>query len=131
MQGSGSTAVPGSLLLAAGLWPTYQYRLFPGQLLEASLLPGDEEAGITRRSWGLTPSSSWPNRDGGNFIHNIQKQGPGWIQNDYVGTTIITHFISKHLTAVSEDVSPIVLKMRLEFSLGRAGDYKGRGQLLK
>ena len=76
-QGSGSTAVPGSLLPAAGLWPTYQYRLFPGQLLEARLLPGDEEAGITSRSWGLTPNSSWPTRDGGNLIHNIQKQGPG------------------------------------------------------
>lgn len=100
MQGSGSTAVPGSLLLAAGLWPTYQYRLFPGQLLEASLLPGDEEAGITRRSWGLTPSSSWPNRDGGNFIHNIQKQGPGWIQNDYVGTG---HRQEAHLPRASRD----------------------------
>lgn len=67
---------------------------------EASLLPGDEEAGITRRSWGLTPSSSWPDRDGGNFIHNIQKQGPGWIQNDYVGTG---HRQEAHLPRDSRD----------------------------
>lgn len=47
--------MPGSLHPAAGPWPSYQCRLFPGQLLDAKTPPGDEEAGITSRSWGLTP----------------------------------------------------------------------------